>query len=168
MSNPVGRPLTYKTPEEMQKGDVICNDVNQLKNKDFAKEINLVEYIIDNIDLFAKDYLDDVVKSFEIDKPILKRSSFSPRGKRVDIYIVGKKSTYILETKNPTNLMENRQGIGQLLDYGREFLDPKKELLLITTKFDHSTALTIKHYNLPIRYIYMSKLKGMEYKGEAK
>lgn len=53
--------------------------------------------------------------------------------------------------------------IGQILDYGREFLDPKKELMIITTKFDRNTAKTIKHYRLPIRYIYIDKNRIMEY-----
>jgi hypothetical protein len=64
--------------------------------------------------------------------------------------------------------MENRQGIGQLLDYGREFSDTKKaKLILLTTRFDLSTALTIAHYSLPIRYIYFEKARMLEYEKKA-
>ena len=54
---------------------------------------------------------------------------------------------------------------GQLLDYGRVYVDSiKKEvrLVLLTTYYDLSTAQTIKHYNLPIRYVYMDKERMLE------
>ena len=63
-------------------------------------------------------------------------------------------------------LSENKYGIGQLLDYGREFPYPKKELLLITSKFCQNTAKTIKHYKLPIRYFFINKKQILEYLGD--
>ena len=165
-----GRPLKFQSVEELQNipgGKYQFDDNQAIASTDFAKEFNLVEYITHNIQSFVKDFLEDELVMFEVDKPIHPRYKFSPRGRRVDLYIKGKNKSYIIETKNPKYLMENRQGIGQLLDYGREFLDPIKELLLITTKFDINTARTIKHYNLPIRYIFLSKNLTMEYAGDS-
>ena len=51
------------------------------------------------------------------------------------------------------------------MDYGRVYVDSiKKEvrLVLLTTYYDLSTAQTIKHYNLPIRYVYMDKERMLE------
>ena len=134
----------------------------------FKLEKDLVDYIVLNIDLFAKDILDDEVVSFEVDKPINKQICFSQRGRRIDIFIVGKKKIYIIECKNAHSGTENRAAIGQILDYGREYTDSKKELIIITSHFDIETAKTIKHYNLPIRYIYINKKQILEFKEECK
>lgn len=131
---------------------------------DFESEKSLLDYIVSNIENFCSDILDDTLISFETEKSITTRRRFSPRGRRIDLYIVGRKAKYIIELKNPFNQAENRYAIGQLLDYGREFLDPKKELVLLTTKFDINTAKTIAFYDLPIRYIYFDKRRILEYK----
>ena len=150
----------------MNKGNIIIEDLSTLDNKDFINENSLVDYVVLNIDKFAKDILNDEVISFEIDMPITKQIKLSPRGRRIDLFIIGKKKKYIIEFKNPHFGTENRAAIGQILDYGREFTDSEKELIIITTKYDNNTAKTIKYYNLPIRYIYFSKKQTMEYVGE--
>lgn len=70
-----------------------------------------------------------------------------------------------LVSLNAKNTTEIRAGIGQLLDYGREYLDPKKELILLANMYDENTAKTIEFYNLPIRYIVFSKDKSLEFYG---
>lgn len=154
----VGRPLKFQSVEEIR----IDNSEN-IATSDFDKEKHLEEFLVNNIDKFVNEFLDDSIVSFEINKPINKQRKFSQRGRRVDLYIKGKLNTYIIELKNPISNTESRAAIGQILDYGREFLDPKKQLLIITTKFDINTAKTIKYYNLPIRYIYLDKNKTLEY-----
>ena len=86
--------------------------------------------------------------------------------RRVDLIIVCKKHTYVIEVKNPKTATCNRHAIGQILDYGREFPDSKKKLVIITTYFDQNTAQTIKAYNLPIKYIYINKYQSYEFVGE--
>jgi len=163
-----GRPLKFKTVQELE--DVADSDIefelngNNLSTNEFDKESDLSDYIIENIEKFVFDFLDDELISFEVDSPIQKHRRFSPRGRRIDLFIKGKKKVYIIELKNPSSGTESRGAIGQILDYGREFLDTEKELLILTTKFDLNTAKTIKFYNLPIRYIYIDKKRIMEYK----
>lgn len=142
--------------------------VKDLKNNNFNKEIDLVNYIVLNIDKFVNEFLEDDLVSFEIDMPIKKATRLTPRGRRIDLFIKGKNKIYIIEAKNPKSDIDNRFAIGQILDYGREFTDSKKELIIITTKFDINTAKTIKYYNLPIRYIYLSKKRILEFKDEYK
>jgi hypothetical protein len=139
---------------------VCYNDTTILKNSDFDKEESLKIYIVNNIDKFTKDILEDELVSFEVEKPVSKQLRLSPRERRIDIFVVGKKSKYIVELKNPKCYHENRTAIGQLLDYGREVVD--SQLVLITTKFDINTYKTIKYYDLPIRYIYFDKEKSLE------
>ena len=164
----MGKPKIYNNEEEIGNccdGEII---VENLTNDNFNKEIDLVNYIVLNIDKFVNDILNDELISFEIDMPINKQNRLAPRGRRIDLFIKGKNKTYIIETKNPSTGTENRFAIGQVLDYGREFTDPQKELIIITTKFDLNTAKTIRYYNLPIRYIYLSKKRILEFIDEYK
>ena len=162
-----GRPPKFATPEELQdipNQDVKATSDSAISNNDFDREIDLQNFIVNNIQAFCKDILEDDLISFEVEYNVTKQMYFSPRPQRVDLFIKCKRKVYIVELKNPKCLAENRYAIGQLLDYGREFLDSKKELILITTKFDFNTAKTIKHYNLPIRYIYFERLRALEFK----
>lgn len=140
--------------------EVYIKDTSKLNNKEFEREEKLKEYIVNNIDKFVKDILEDELVSFEVEKVIMGEFILSQLQRKIDIYIVGKKSKYIIELKNPRCNHENRAAIGQLLDYGREIEDT--QLVLLTTKFDINTYRTIKHYNLPIRYIYFEKDKTLE------
>jgi hypothetical protein len=160
---PAGRPVEY-TPESEEK-EVFGLNVDDLKTDEWGKEIDLLCYITNNIDLFCRDVLLDKLISFETEKEIKKKYKFGPRGQRVDLFINCERSVYIIELKNPKNISENRGAIGQILEYGMYFLDPKKELILLTTKFDIETARIIKFYDLPIRYIYFDKHKKAEFKG---
>ncbi len=138
----------------------------ELRTAEFESENELVEYIVQNIEMFCEDVLRDKLVSFECEHGVKTRQSrgLLPRERWCDLYIVCKSQVYVIEVKNPRFLSENRKGIGQLLDYGREFLHAKKgAMILLTTLFDIHTARTIKYYNLPIRYIYFEKGRMLEY-----
>lgn len=137
----------------------------EIRTNDFKNEKELANYTKINIKKFTEDILEDELVSFEFEKKIIKREK-TQRHKRIDLYVVGKKGKYIIEFKNPTWNNENLNAIGQLLNYGRQFTDSKKELVLISTLFDEETARTIKYYNLPIRFIYFDKEKSLEYLGD--
>jgi hypothetical protein len=136
---------------------------NEFNTDEFRYESDLLGYITSNINKFCIDVLNDKLKSFESDKPIIDNVR-KQHSKRIDLFVICENNSYIIELKNPKYESENRQAIGQLLDYGR--FSPDSLLLLITTKYDLSTAKTIKHYNLPIRYIYFEKSRIIEYIGE--
>ena len=169
---PAGRPLKFKSVKELHStvvkdGEVLIVDSDNIINNQFETEKKLSDFIIENIKEFTKDILGDEMVSFCRDQSIQKRLKFGPRKRRVDLIVYGKNKTYIIELKNPKYKALNRYAIGQILDYGKEFLDSKKELVIITTFFDIDTAETISHYNLPIRYIYFQKDKSLEYLGNA-
>lgn len=170
----MGRPLKFKSVEELQEQVDAYPSVFASPSdlcSDFKNERELQSYIVSNIELFCRDILGDILVSFEEERPARGQEQLTrgPRGKRVDLFILGENSRYVVELKCPTGLSENRSAIGQLLDYGREFLDPEKglpQLILVTARFDVDTARTIKHYGLPIRYVYLSKKANYEYLGE--
>lgn len=165
---PAWRPMKFKSVEDLQwiEDWEVLLSCNKFMNNDFEKEKDLVAYIIENINEFSNLHLNDLVLEYEVDKPIDKQR-FWPRWRRVDIFIKWEKWIYIIECKNASNTTEIRYSIGQLLDYWREYLDSKKELILIANMYDENTAKTIKHYNLPIRYIIISKTNSLEYVREA-
>lgn len=151
--------------KDMPDGQVML-DGQCIDNNDFSDESEMRDYLYVNAARFFDQWFSDV--------PVILRrehqlegnlSYYGPRGRRIDIYAKGREREYIIEMKKPKFLSENRKAIGQLLDYGREFLDPKKVLILMTTKFDVNTALTIQSYKLPIRYFWMSRDQTMEYVG---
>ena len=161
---PAGKPMKFSSPEQLEglpDWEVEITSRN-FKNNDFKKEKDLVKYITDNVDKFVLMQFNDKVVSYEVDKPV-NRQSFWPRGRRVDLFIQWENWIYIIECKNAKNSIDIRSWIGQLLDYWREYLDPKKELVLIANMYDENTAKTIIFYNLPIRYIIISKLNSIEY-----
>ncbi len=168
---PAGRPPKYKTPEEMQAvidDGLIAYEGASINCTAFNKEKDVVTHIESHIGWFCKSVLGDTYKSHEVDQDIRKRNRMAPRGRRVDIVIECKNHTFVIEVKNPKTAIDNRHAIGQILDYGREFPDPKKRLVIITTFFDENTAQTIAHYKLPIKYIYINQSQSYEYIGKYK
>ena len=136
---------------------------HRVANSDFESEAALSSYLEENITLFCGQLGYSYI-SHAVDSPISDYTRFGPRGRRVDMLVECKEKLLIIELKNPRTGTDVRAGIGQILDYGREFPDTeKKELFLITTRFDIHTARTIKHYSLPIRLFYMSREHSMEY-----
>lgn len=157
-----GRPAeNYPLGEGAQDGLVLAP--GRAANTDFSSEAELSSYLEDNIDLFCGQLGYSYI-SHSVDSPINKSTRFGPRGRRVDMLVECEEKLLVIELKNPKTGTDVRAGIGQILDYGREFPDTeKKELLLITTRFDICAARTIKHYSLPIRFFYISKDHTMEY-----
>jgi|SRR5690625_86595 len=147
-----------------QKTNVGVIDVSKLKNNEFEKEVNLSEYILDNIILFCADVLEDQYISHETEVQSEKQTYFQPRQPRIDIRIRCKNKTYLVELKNPKNTSENRHALGQILAYS-VLLDEigSCDLVIVTTKYDILTAKAIKKFNLPVRYVYFEKGKIMEY-----
>lgn len=158
--------MKFQSVEELSSvnsGLVQTDNYKSLKNKSWAEK-DLQSYIAKNAKLFTAQTLSDELISLELEKPADgKQLRLSPRGKRIDIYIVAKKHTYIVELKTPTHPAENRAALGQLLNYGRYFSDPKKRLVLLTTLFDVDTAQTIDMYELPIQYIYFDEKRSLTY-----
>ena len=161
----VGRPPLYSTSEKLQTKIDETTIKKSLRNRTFVSEKKLQDYLVLHIKDFCRDVLNDEFISLKVDCPIRNiQLKLSPRVKRIDFIVQCVKKTYLVELKNPYLLAENRYAIGQLLDYGREFLDSKKELVLLTTKFDLDTAKTIEYYSLPIRYIYFNKGRSLEFR----
>lgn len=166
---PAGRPLKYEAPEDialLPDGEVVYSG-SKLRFNHFATESELTQFLSENIKEFTASHLGGKYVRHCIDMPIVKQDRFSPRGKRVDIYVETTEGDYLIELKCPRYIAENRRGIGQLLDYGREFKDKSPNLLLVTTNFDIDTARTIEYYNLPIRYLVAGKNQILEYLGES-
>jgi hypothetical protein len=165
---PLGNSNNFKeTLSDMPDGRVVVN-TRDIKTDDFKKEKDLIEYIVLNIDKFCQDILDDKLISFEKEYPLTPQLN-KGRRKMADLYIVCENGRYLIEGKNPFYKAENRYAIGQLLDYGREYIDSKKGevyLVLITTRYDLCTAKTIKYYNLPIKYVYIDKKRILELNDE--
>ena len=135
-------------------------ECDHLKNSDFKTERELSGYISDNIETFCAEICDDRYISHATDK------AFHHKGRRIDLFIECEKSLFVIELKNPRHMNENVRAIGQILDYARRIKEHKKtQLIIITTKFCIDTAKTIKHYHLPIRYMYFSKTQCFEHIG---
>lgn len=115
---------------------------------------------------FCDNILEDKLKSFETEKRFggcSKNRKYHTRQKmRLDIFIECENDKYIVELKNPTFKRENREAVGQILAYG-EYIDGAK-LILVTTMYDPDTEKIIRKYNLPIRYICISKRTSYEFK----
>ena len=154
------------TFDVIKEGEIKINGGMEISSNYYKKEQELQNHIINNIEKFTHEFLEDKLVSYEAEKRVDK---YRLRGKRIDLFIKGIKKEYIIEFKNPKYKCENIQAIGQILDYKRKldrFSDSKKEMIIITTLFDFDTARTIKYYNLPIRYIFVDEKHFMEYLDE--
>lgn len=158
-------PIKFESVSELNVDGLYCYRGKRLKNdKLFNSEKSLSDYLVSHIHEFIYDTFDDKVESFTVDKEIHPVLRLAPRKRRVDLLVRGEKFVYVIELKNAKWESENTPAIGQILDYGREFQDPK-QLIIITTCFDANTAKTIQHYKLPIRYFVFLRDKILEFKG---
>ncbi len=161
-------PSYKRLPKDCNDSDIHIQDSLSVTTNDFRNEKHLTQFIDENIKRVVKTVFGYTYISHKTEAEIgiiqKRKGGIRPRGRRVDFLIKCSEKTLLVETKCPFYLRENTAAIGQLLDYGREFLDPKKELILLTTKFCPSTAKTIEFYNLPIRYIFMDMSKSLEFK----
>ena len=152
-----------KNKTSLNQDEIITSEYEMI-NKDFQKEKHLQEYIIDNIDLFCEEILNDKLISFEAEYSLRNKNRKYKRGKdRIDLFVRCEKNNYLIELKNPTYKYENSHAIGQLFNYGAIFNKPC-QLILVSTRYDFDTVNSIVKYNLPIRFIYISKSKVMEFK----
>ena len=140
---------------------------DQIPQGDFPSEKALSQFIEENIEDFC-DHLGLTYISHKADHDLRLVNRFGPRGRRPDFVIETEYETVVVELKNGSG-PQVRAGIGQLLDYGREFLDTKKEcvMVLVSSRFDSCAAKTIEAYHLPIRYVVMSHEKTAEFVGHA-
>ncbi|MBL4664313.1 MAG: hypothetical protein JKY22_12350 [Flavobacteriaceae bacterium] len=163
-----GRPKLYSDRDRCVINGNVAYIGKQLQNNDFRREKDMSRYVVDNAEQITANIFNDELVSCYENKPIKKQMSLSPSSRRTDIIMKCVKNTYLLELKNPKNVSENRAGIAQLLDYGRQIEEDYNnsiKLVLVTTKFDVDTALTINHYKLPISYYYFNSDQMLEYKG---
>lgn len=141
------------------------NDLNF--ESEFSSEKELQRYIETNIERFCQDILEDKYVSHKADEPVVQMVRQRARGtKRIDLLVTCENSLFIIELKAGGG-NNTRAGIGQLLDYGREFTYPIKKMVLLSATFDSSTALTIEEYKLPITYMVMRKAQTYIYQEAA-
>ena len=117
----------------------------------FMDEGTLRQLITSHIVEFTREILGDHLVDYHEEYP-LGGGQCSPR---VDLFVQGKAFNHIIELKNPNDSSKNRNGVAQLLDYGRRFIEPNKKLWLVTTLHDLEVQKTIDYYGLPITYIYI-------------
>lgn len=162
MSNQINLIKGFVNANEKTMVGVI--DPTKLKSFEFNRESDLSCYIETNIESFCADVLDDIYVRHEKEVQAESQMRFQPRQPRVDFVIECEKKTHIVELKNPKNVSENRNALGQILSYST-MLDPLGEcaLVVVTTKHDMLTARAIKRFNLPVRYVYFEKGRFMEY-----
>lgn len=137
------------------------DDVLSMNSSFYKKESDLIDSVVKDIEYLTEHILSDKYISHKREFDLSSQWGNSNRNrksaKRIDLLIRGKKQYYLLEFKNPKYPAENLNGIGQLLCYSSLFLDPKKELILLTTKYDHYTFGVLKSFAIPIRYFYIDE-----------
>lgn len=149
---------------------ILISDVSTLNSYDFKREDDLASYVYDNAELFIGDlYGDRVTKKYR-EKTIREYvGSFgfkgTTRGPRIDVYLEGIHSNYIIEVKNPKYKSENVPAIGQVLNYGRMCGTDRNKLIIVTSLFDIDTAHTIEAFELPIKYVYLDKQRQAVFVG---
>lgn len=154
LGNTGGQPPKFDSVDKLSQSieDVIINK-SALRNKDFKNEKELKLHLSNNIKSFCSNVLDDEYINHELEYKLTKTTG-RIQSKKVDILLSCKNSKYIIELKNPKYPCENTYAIGQLLNYSR-YIDGVK-LIIASTIYDFDTVRTIKHYKLPISFIYIS------------
>lgn len=156
---------SFKNETQLQnEPDGLIHFNGILENCNWENEKTFSDHFEKNIHAYSIKMFDDETLKYDREFKV-STSRLQRKNKSVDFVIQGVKAQYIIEIKHPKYVSENLKALGQLMNYGRHFLDTqKKELILITTKFDFDTAETIEYYDLPIRYFYVNKLQVLEFK----
>lgn len=135
---------------------------NSLNNsKEFKNEKEYQLYIEENIKSFCEDVLmlGEYV-SYKSNKSIEKQTFGKPK-QRIDLYVIGKKETAIVELKYPKNYFcEIRNSIAQLLYYGsiaKRNNIKYDRLCLVSPVHDSRLFGMIIDYNIPIELYYLTK-----------
>lgn len=137
-----GQPFHFKITHTVTEDGIVIETMYRPADLYFRREKDLIKFIAQNQETFAKEVLKDDIPD-------------------------GQGGRYTIKFCNPAKPEEVRAAIGQLLNLGREdeevlkgneeITQKKCKLLLISTLFDIETARTIKHFNLPIRYIHFAR-----------
>ena len=148
-----GAPIGNKNAE---KWGVDFNNTSDFKNeKEYQTFIEL------NIELFCKDVLKlGAYVSHKTNKSIQKQG-FTGTKERVDLFVVGKEKTAIIELKYPKNCFsEMRSAISQVLHYSCVADNCKikyDKLCIVSPSYDERIFEVIKKYSLPIELYYLTK-----------
>ena len=146
---------------------------NIFKDKDdFSKEVDMCNYLEDNIKLFCKDVLGVEYISHKRESYLDKNNRrLSPNKPHVDFLIETSNKEYIIvECKNPISVYrEDMLSIGQVLDYIRiaENNGYKiKQAYICTSRFKKEMCELIKRFNLPIGVCLLNKNYNAIWKGD--
>ena len=162
-----GRPLKFQSVEELQdapNGNVIYIGEG-IGSADFTSEREMQSFITGNISKFCLDVLNDKFISLKQEYDFTNSKAFGPRKKRIDLFVECQKANYLIELKNPKYMRENLSALGQLLNYGRKIIDSTKktEMVLVSSKMDRDTVLTIIQYDLPVIFVYFDRSRSMRF-----
>jgi len=119
----------------------------------FESEGDFCQFLEQNMGAFIAYALGDELVSYE------REARFQPgcRGPRVDFRVVGKDYKYLIECKNPNQLVhELTRSLSQLLHYGYLAGDDYK-LVLATTRYTADLSGVIAKYRLPITVCVVSE-----------
>ncbi len=151
--------------------EIIFGSIDEVNSRnDFKNEKDLCDYLEKNIKIFSKTWLNCEVKEYKREWEMSIYRRFSARLPRIDFMIMSKDGKRIgIECKNNKNVSfsDISRSIGQLLAYsvladnaGVSF----DELIIVSSKIHYCVHDVIKKYNLPIRFLVISK----EYVAEIK
>lgn len=127
----------------------------------FNTEKEFVEYLVININNWVKDFFNEEVENYYINKNLSLRF-FGPNKPSIDIVIKTKTGKKIgVECKNPKQLFhETSRAISQLLAYdilAEESGEPFDILAFVSSSKHNIGFKIIKKYKLPIRIFYIDK-----------
>ena len=161
-----GRPRIYETVNTMQgeylpDGHYTFDVVSKHLNRDFASEKEMCDFIEDRIEIFCAEVLGVTYKSHKREYRLASSRIHGSHSCRLDFFIITTDNQNIcIECKNPFSQYENLSAIGQLLAYkqiGAMLEIPIHRMVLVTTKVDLLTTLSIRNTELGIELIGIDK-----------
>lgn len=155
MTNPVGRPLKYKTVEEFLT-----------KDTPWVRESDLVDFIETNIELFVSDSLNSNYITHKREWFFQDSRPFGANKPRIDLMIETDGGRVGVECKLPKQTFaELSRAISQLLAYSVMADNHKNSLdrlVLVTTQYNPIVSGIIQKYELPIDLIIMGRHQRLE------
>lgn len=127
----------------------------------FETEKEFVEYLVQNVDFWVKDFFGEQVESVK-ENAYLKFKRFGANQPRIDIVLRTKNGKKIgIECKNPSqSFHELSRSVSQLLAYAliaEEQGEPFDELALFSSSKDDIAFRIIDKFKLPIRIFYIDR-----------
>ena len=132
-------------------------------SRDFNNEKEFQKYLIDNVELWCKDFFGSEVKDVKEQWYLNKfNKKFGSNKPRIDICLNTRDGKRIgIEVKNPKQCFcELSRSISQLLAYGILAENngvPFSDLVIIVSRFDDILLQIIKRFNLPIRVFIVNR-----------